>query len=524
MFKQIILLICFAVLNTTMFSQFRAYQVNNPSSTSPEEVTIAINPAQPNIIAAGANINFSYISNDYGKTWTENTLSSSLGVWGDPCVLFDDLGNLYYSHLSNPQNGYWIDRIVVQKSTNNGISWNNGAGIGLTAPRNQDKEWMAVDLVSNEFRNNLYISWTEFDDYGSTSKTDSSRILLSKSTDFGLTWSEPIRISDHGGNCIDSAETVEGAVPTIGPNGEVYVSWGGPIGIMFDKSTDGGNTFGKDIFVNKQIGGWDYNIPGINRCNGMPVTACDVSNGPYKGNIYIMWGELKPKTNNADVYIAKSTDKGETWSEKIKVNNDNTDRHQFFPWMSVDPATGYIYIVFYDRRNTSGNVTEVYLARSTNAGESFQNYKVSEKPFTPVENVFFGDYINIAAYQGNIYPIWTEYSLGKLSVWVAPINDSLLVTSIKDENEIINKFDLYQNYPNPFNPSTTISYELPYAAFVKLSIYNGLGQLKSVLVKGYEQQGIHEITFEPKEMASGFYFYRINADGYSNVKKMIFLK
>ena len=59
-------------------------------------------------------IDFYYYSFDGGFTWTEGRLTSTLGVWGDPCVIFDAEGNLYYSHLSNPQDGDFIDRIVVQ--------------------------------------------------------------------------------------------------------------------------------------------------------------------------------------------------------------------------------------------------------------------------------------------------------------------------------------------------------------------------------------------------------------------------
>ena len=82
-----------------------------------------------------------------------------------------------------------------------------------------------------------------------------------------------MRISDKGGNCVDSDSTVEGAVPAIGPNGEVFVSWAGPLGIMFDKSTDGGVTFGNDTFVTTQPGGWDFDVPAIYRANGLPITA-----------------------------------------------------------------------------------------------------------------------------------------------------------------------------------------------------------------------------------------------------------
>jgi hypothetical protein len=131
------------------------------------------------------------------------------------------------------------------------------------------------------------------DYYGSTNPNDSTRILFSRSTDAGITWASPVRLSDKGGNCVDSDSTVEGAVPAIGPDGEVYVSWSGPLGIMFDKSTDGGITFGQDIFVADQPGGWDFNIPGIYRCNGMPVTACDAGDSPFRGNIYINWSDQR---------------------------------------------------------------------------------------------------------------------------------------------------------------------------------------------------------------------------------------
>ena len=250
--------------------------------------------------------------------------------------------------------GYFIDRIVVQKSTDNGLTWDDGKGIGLNSPKNQDKEWLAVDLSNDKYKNNLYVSWTEFDSYNSPNPMDSSRILFSRSVDHGESWSEPVKVSDRSGDCLDSDSTDEGAVPTVGPNGEIYLSWAGPNGIMFDKSTDGGQSFGKDIFVTNQPGGWDFNVPGIFRCNGLPITACDTSHSAYRGNIYINWSDQRNGTSNTDVFIIKSTDGGKTWGSVIKVNDDKTDRQQFFTWMTIDQTTGYIYVVFYDRRNTTG--------------------------------------------------------------------------------------------------------------------------------------------------------------------------
>ncbi len=79
-------------------------------------------------------------------------------------------------------------------------------------------------MHSPQFKGNVYVTWTEFASYGSSNPNDSSRIKFSRSTDKEITWSNAITISDRSGDCIDSDNTVEGAVPCVGPNGEIYVS------------------------------------------------------------------------------------------------------------------------------------------------------------------------------------------------------------------------------------------------------------------------------------------------------------
>jgi hypothetical protein len=338
--------IIFLILSTSIFAQFENIQISSEDAYYPEEVTIAINPSNPEQMAAGANLNYFFSQNTSVDGWSQKEMTSDLGVWGDPCVIYDSQDNLYFAHLSNPVSGYWIDRIVVQKSTNNGKTWSNGVGVGFNEPKHQDKEWLAADHTNSQFKNNIYMSWTEFDNYGSSSGKDKSRILFSYSEDAGEVWSNPVKISDVEGNCVDEDETVEGAVPTVGPNGEIYVSWAGPLGLMFDKSLDGGKTFGTDIFVSDIPGGWDFNVSGINRCNGMPITACDISNSDYRGNIYIGWSDQRNGTDNTDIFFKKSSDGGETWSNLLKVNSDTTSRHQFFTWMTVDSTSGNIYFVF----------------------------------------------------------------------------------------------------------------------------------------------------------------------------------
>ena len=84
--------------------------------------------------------------------------------------------------------------------------------------------------------------------------------------------------------------------------------------------------------------------------------------------------------------------------------------------MAVDETNGYIYIVYYDRRNYEDNQTDVYLARSTDGGEIFTNIKISEKPFTPIAKVFFGDYIGISAYNNFAACLWQRIDDGKTSI------------------------------------------------------------------------------------------------------------
>jgi photosystem II stability/assembly factor-like uncharacterized protein len=85
-------------------------------------------------------------------------------------------------------------------------------------------------------------------------------------------------------------------------------------------------------------------------------------------------------------------------------------------------------------------------------------------------------------------------------------------------------FTLEQNYPNPFNPSTTITYALPLRAEVSLIVYNTLGQRVSSLVRGMQDAGYHEVKFDASGLASGVYYYRIQAGNFAETKSLILLR
>jgi hypothetical protein len=91
------------------------------------------------------------------------------------------------------------------------------------------------------------------------------------------------------------------------------------------------------------------------------------------------------------------------------------------------------------------------------------------------------------------------------------------------------EFALSQNSPNPFNPSTKIMYALPAASDVTISVFNVLGQRVTELVNGHEEAGFHEVIWNGKDnagrsVASGVYFYRIEANQFNETKKMLLLK
>lgn len=388
---------------------------------NPCEPAIAISPQDPQKVVAGAVLDYVWYSEDGGRTWKEDRLKSSHGVYGDPVLMGDQEGNFYYLHLSNPPSDdksrdNWLDRIVIQKSTDGGKSWDDGSYMGLRPPKDQDKHWIAIDPESQQ----LYVTWTEFDKYGSTDSTDQSRILFSTSTDGGKTWREAQAINQFDGDCIDGDDTPEGAVPAVGINGEVFVAWSYNEKIWFDRSTDGGKTWlEKDIVLGEQPGGWAFDIAGLDRCNGMPVTGVDRSQSSHRGTIYVNWCDQRNGEKDTDVFLAKSTDNGNTWSAPKRVNDDKAGKQQFLTWMAVDPATGYIYIVFYDRRDQDGVYTDVFLAYSTDGGETFTNQKISETAFKPTGMMFFGDYTNISAHNGVVRPIWARMDKGVTSVWTA---------------------------------------------------------------------------------------------------------
>ena len=95
---------------------------------------------------------------------------------------------------------------------------------------------------------------------------------------------------------------------------------------------------------------------------------------------------------------------------------------------------------------------------------------------------------------------------------------------LKNSNDLPDKFELFQNYPNPFNPTSNIKYQIAKSSFVKMVVYNILGEEVATLVNEKLQPGTYEVEWDASIYPSGVYFYKLETETFSDTKKLILLK
>jgi photosystem II stability/assembly factor-like uncharacterized protein len=117
------------------------------------------------------------------------------------------------------------------------------------------------------------------------------------------------------------------------------------------------------------------------------------------------------------------------------------------------------------------------------------------------------------------------------SAWAVGFNGTILcnselapTTTVEPFSNTPNKFTLEQNYPNPFNPTTSIRYSIPVSSLVTITVYNALGQEVTNLVNELQPAGTHMVNWNGNNMPTGIYFYRMQANDFSRIHKMILMK
>jgi len=379
------------------------------SRLTASEPHVVINRKNPRNLVGGSILDNVYRSHDGGRTWQHGRLQSPYGVFGDPVLVSDDEGRIYYFHLATgaKDSGHRLEGIVMQYSDDEGRTWSPGVLIGKNGTKQQDKPWVAIDRRTGR----MAVAWTEFDQYGSTDPRHRSRIRISFSSDRGRTWTPAVTLSDTEGDCRDDDMTPEGAVPLFDNSGNVYVVWAYDGRIWFDRSLDGGKTWGTDRAIARQEAGWNFDIRGIYRANGLPNFLRDANE-----HFYVVFGD-KSATSGGDIKLVSSTDRGQTWTPVRTLGPREKD--QFFPAATFDESSGTLEILFYDRSRSEGVQTAVRLMRYDPLCGTVRLFRVNKKDFTPVKFPFFGDYIGIDTYRGKTACIWTEIHNGGTSVHVA---------------------------------------------------------------------------------------------------------
>ena len=400
------------------------------TNSTQSEMSVDVHPTNENIIFCSANATNNpvtqlygtgvYWSLDGGTVWGGSNQPPFGSNSGDPASVIGPDGRFYEAYITNA--GYTMGLAV---STNNGANWTTHIAWAVTG---QDKEHIMVDkIASSPYVNRVYYTWSDL---------NAGNAALVYSTNFGVNWSAYKNLSVGLGGSFYQGPNVQ-----TGPNGEVYVAYAiydaswedGEDGIGFSKSTDGGATWTNmriyDV-ENFGIRGFLTAKQGI-RCNSFPSMAVDNSGGPTNGYIYVCWPQedVAPAGTDPDIILVKSTDGGATWSAPLRVNDDpmNNGKDQYFPWCTVDQSTGQIMLVFYDSRNVPNNQADVFMARSFDGGNTFENFQVSDQTTNPapipgLAGGYSGDYIGIAALNDVAYPYWMDNRTGNYQGWMSVVS------------------------------------------------------------------------------------------------------
>ena len=527
-----ILIITILLVTSNAFGQLSPNFRIFPSTVTQTEPVVCFNPNNPLMMFASAvTVNTSngaksegiYLSTNGGFNWTGSDVCNGPAAnnhGGDPGVAIDNNGNFILTHI-----GLTFIGVYGHYSTDNGSNWSVSYQITNQSP--EDKGTTTSDNISTSpYFGNVYTAWVKF--------ISPYPVVFSKTTNGGLNWSSPIEVNP------TPPSRCSGSEIKVGIGGKVFCTWSTVTSstpfyennLGFGYSTNGGNnwTINQSICSMNGIGGL---LPEKNniRVNGIPRMAIDLSGGQRNGWIYIITNEknLSPAGTDPDIVFHRSTDGGLTWSQGIRVNQDalNNGKIQYFPAICVDELGG-IDVLYYDDRNTSSDSAQVYLSRSKDGGNTWQDFLVSEHTFQPKPIIGFssqyqGDFITLATNNSKLYAYWMDDYSGIYQIWTSVINLSQVGIRKIDE-EIPTNFSLKQNYPNPFNPETNIEFQVPSSGFISLKIYDISGREVENLFSGNLQGGIYHINWNAKGNSSGVYFLKANFGNATKTIRLILTK
>ncbi len=447
-----------------------------------------------------------YVSFDGGERWDGPNqvpyLTEDLGSGGDPVVAFDRDGNVYLAYISIGVDDFnlgpievsaQVSSIAVAKSEDEGYTW----PIQISSARSRvntdglesdrfgrlrgtvdmsflDKPWMASGpSVDGSEQDVLYVTYTNFDisyeilyigEIPNLLPTEMrTSIELVKSEDGGLTWTDPVAVSpvvrraygetgDGSGapGVVGTLRVVQGSQPAVAPDGTVHVAWmdstdddsqKGIAEIQVASSTDGGDTWSTPVVASV------FNEPEFRpRTNYFRFWASafpQIATGP-EGEVYVAYvGRPSDKpSDDGDVFLTVSMDKGGTWSRPKVLNDDDSEHTQMFPSIDVSPD-GVVHAMWGDFRDSPTESSyNIYYTRSDDQGQTFGftneelglqvgDTRVTDFPSNPnyafPNGLFIGDYFSLAATEDDVHLVWSDARLGEFG----PANQKVATARIE---------------------------------------------------------------------------------------------
>ncbi len=412
-------------------------------------------------------------STNYGSSFeTDIRLTDSIGASEDPCIAL--AGTSIHVLWKDSRNGN--TEMYYKRSTNNGSTWGND--IRLT---NNPSYSLYPSLSASG--NYIHAVWEEYRDNGATGE-----IYYKRSSDNGVTWSADIRLTDN------SFQSLFPSVCSSDLN--VYTVWAdtrdGDREIYFKLSSDGGVNWGSDTRLTTN------------------ASASDDANISVSGSvIHVAWKDSRD--GNLEAYYKRSTNGGSTWESDLRLSTTNGQT-----WYTSVAASGQnVHLVYNDYTNGA----LLFHCRSSNGGISWNTYQLS--------NHTLGEFRpSIAMQDSAVYIVWTDtrdQGASHEEVYYKR-NPTGLMSVVNISNSVPVGYSIKQNYPNPFNPTTNIRLKIAKAGFVKLTVYDVSGKQAALLVNENLSAGEYNVDFNASGLTSGVYFYRLETEGFTDVKKMMLVK
>jgi hypothetical protein len=384
-----------------------------------------------------------YISTNGGSTWTNHGLLDDQASWqasdlisdGDPVIAYgpkpgpdgkfsyDNGVRAYYSTLASykpgrspypPNNA--PELLAVSYSDDNGLTWSAPAIATVKDNPNDfnDKEWVTVDnLPTSPYFGQVYLTWTEFRAAG-----QSEPVMVAVSSDGGTTFSSPKQLSPAGNNGTGNGR--QGSMPTVGPDGSVYVAWEQGSEQLISVSRNGGDTWARPVSAGPVADIQDP-IPGANfRTNSFLSIAADPR--PSSTTVWAAW--VNRTADGGRVVVTSSQDRGQTWT-KLTTVSTATEGYAFFQGLDVAPNgrvdVGYqaLKAVNPATYGTGNAAIDAWYVSKPDSGTWSGPVKVSSAPSDPAVSAqnnlarqFWGDYNTLTSTNKNAWFIYTDSRTG----------------------------------------------------------------------------------------------------------------